>query len=74
MTKHYNNTQHLTIRGEPAELGKEGHEVSESMALADNADKLQHNQTLFVERKKKVEDQRPSKEDSSSGTPARYMS
>ena len=56
VTRQYNNTIHPTIRGEPADFGKEGNEVSEFMALADNANKLQTNQKLLVKRKKKLED------------------
>ena len=56
VTRQYNNTIHPTIRGEPADFGKEGNEVSEFLALADNANKLQTNQNLLVKRKKKLED------------------
>ena len=56
VTKQYNNTQHPTIRGEPAEFNTEGHDVIRFMALADNAEKLQHNQNLLVKRTKKLED------------------
>ena len=56
VTKQYNNTQHPTIRGEPAEFGKTGHEVAKFMTEADNAQKLDHNQNLLVKRKKKLAD------------------
>ena len=56
VTRQYNNTQHPTIRGEPAEFGKTGHEVAKFMTEADNANKLQHNQDLLIKRKKKLAD------------------
>ena len=55
VTKQYNNTQHPTIRGEPAEFNNQGHEVIRFMALADNAEKLKHNQDLLVKRTKKLD-------------------
>ena len=56
VTRQYNNTQHPAIRGEPADFGIEGNELSEFMALADNANKLQHNQELLKKRKEKLSD------------------
>jgi hypothetical protein len=57
VTKQYNNTQHPTIRGEPAEFGKVGHEVAQFMTEANNAKKLQHNQQLLEKRKEKLADE-----------------
>ena len=54
VTRQYNNTQHSTIRGEPAEFGKVGHEVAQFMTEADNAKKLEHNQRLLEKRKEKL--------------------
>ena len=56
VTRQYNNTQHSTIRGEPAEFGKTSHELSKFMTEADNAQKLEHHQGLLVKRKKKLAD------------------
>ena len=56
VTRQYNNTQHPTIRSAPAEFGKTDGKVAEFMTLADNADKLEHNQDLLVKRKKKLAD------------------
>ena len=50
----YNATQHPAVHGEPQDFGKPGHEVSEFITEAENAQKLFHNQSLLEKRKKKL--------------------
>ena len=52
--RQYNATQHPAIHGEPDDFGKTGHEVSQFITQAENADKLKHNQVLLEKRKKKL--------------------
>jgi hypothetical protein len=52
--RQYNATEHPAIHGEPDDFGKAGHEVSEFITQAENADKLKHNTEVLEKRKKKL--------------------